>query len=58
MDTLTRRELFRRVGRAAVIGPVLLAARDQQAGLILTLSRLFGPQSLIGRWLRDLYWGW
>lgn len=54
MDTFTRRELFRRLARAAIAGPIVLATRDQQADIILRLSRMFGSGSIIGRWLKGL----
>ncbi len=58
MDTFTRRELFRRLGRAAIVGPVMLATREQQADIVFRLSRLFGGGSLIGRWLKGLALWW
>lgn len=57
MDTLTRRELFRRIGRAAIVGPILLATREPQADLIYRIGRALGHSS-IGRWLRELSWWW
>jgi hypothetical protein len=58
VDTLTRRELLRRVVRAAVLGPVILRTGDQQTDLLFRLSRLFGDGSLIGRWLKELWLRW
>lgn len=58
MDTITRRELFRRLGRAAIVGPILLATREPQADMIYRISRLFGNGSVIGRWLRQISWRW
>ena len=58
MDTLTRRELLRRVIRAAVAGPIILATREQQADLLLRLAALLGKNSAIGRWLSELWWRW
>ncbi len=58
MDTLTRRELFRRIGRAAIAGPIVLATREQQAGLIYRLARLFARGSALRAWLSDLAWWW
>jgi len=59
VDTFTRRELFRRLGRAALVGPIMLATRDQQGELVYRLSILFGGKSsIIGRWLRDLSFHW
>lgn len=58
MDTLTRRELFRRIARAAIAGPIVLATREQQAGAILRLSRMLGSSSLIGQWLKGLWLWW
>ncbi len=58
MDTFTRRELFRRIGRAAIAGPVVLATRDQQAGLLLRLANVFGKRSAVGQWLRELVYDW
>jgi hypothetical protein len=60
VDTLSRRELFRRIGRAAIAAPVLLATQEQQASLVYRLAQLFGGKdTVIGRWLRELwmsYW--
>lgn len=58
MDTFSRRELFRRLGRAAIVGPVMLATRDQQADLVFYVARLFGKGSVIGRWLKRLWMHW
>ena len=58
MDTLTRRELLRRVMRAALVGPVILRTGEQQADVLFRLSRLFGDGSLIGRWLKELWLRW
>jgi hypothetical protein len=58
VDTFTRRELFRRLGRAAIAGPLVLATREQQADLILGLSARFGARSVIGQWLKRLWWWW
>lgn len=58
MDTITRRELFRRIGRAAVIGPVILATRDEQSFLLYRLARIFGDKSAIGRWFWELWIRW
>ncbi len=62
MDTFSRRELLRRLGRAALAAPIMLATRDQQGDLVYRLSVLFGGKSsIIGRWLRDLsfrWWSW
>lgn len=58
MDTFTRRELFRRAARAAIVGPILLATREPQADLIYRISRVFGDGSAIGRWLRTLWLWW
>lgn len=57
MDTITRRELFRRVGRAAVVGPLMLATRDQQVSVLFALARLF-KRSAIGRMLWALWEIW
>ena len=58
MDTLSRRELLRRIARVAVAGPVIMATSEAQAGLVYRLWRLFGRDSAIGRWLFDLYMRW
>lgn len=58
MDTFTRRELFRRLGRAAIAGPILLATREPQADLIYRFGRMLGHDSAIGRWLKQLSWWW
>lgn len=58
MDTFTRRELFRRIARAAIAGPIVLATREQQADAILRLSRMLGSGSLIGQWLKGLWMSW
>lgn len=58
MDTFTRRELFRRIARAAIAGPIVLATREQQADVILRLSRMLGSGSLIGQWLKGLWLWW
>ena len=58
MDTITRRELLRRVARAAVVGPLMLATRDQQADLLYRFAKLSGDGSAIGRWLRELWLRW
>lgn len=58
MGTFTRRELFRRVARAAIVGPVVLATGEQQAELVYRLGSLLGKGSIIGRWLRGLWLPW
>ena len=58
MDTLTRRELLRRVIRAAVAGRIILGTREQQADLLRQLAALLGRNSAIGRWLSELWWRW
>ena len=58
MDTFTRRELFRRLGRAAIAGPIVLVTREQQADLILHLSQRFGASSIVGHWLKRIWWWW
>jgi hypothetical protein len=58
VDTLSRRELIRRIARVAVVAPVIMATSEAQAGLVYRLSRLFGQDSAIGRWLLDLYLRW
>ena len=59
MDTLTRRELFRRLGRAAIAGPILLATREQQGDLVFRLAEAFGGKgSILGRWLRSVWLWW
>jgi len=58
VDTLSRRELFRRIARVAVAGPVIMATSAVQPELVYRLSRLFGQDSAIGRWLLDLYMRW
>lgn len=58
MDTITRRELLRRAARAAVVGPLMLATREQQADLLYRLARLFAEGSAIRRWLTKLSWLW
>jgi hypothetical protein len=57
VETLSRRELLRRIARIAVAGPVIIATSEAQAGLVYKLARLFGD-SAIGRWLLDLYLRW
>ena len=57
METLTRRELLRRLGRAAIAAPVILATKEQQADVLYNLSRVFGSTP-IGTWLRDLWLWW
>jgi hypothetical protein len=58
VDTFPRRELLRRLGRAAIAGPILLATREQQSEIIFHLSRRFGTGSVIGQWLKHLGWWW
>ncbi len=58
MDTITRRELLRRIARAAIVGPIVLGTREQQADLLFRLAGLFGEGSRIGRWLMELGWRW
>ncbi len=58
MDTLSRRELLRRIARAAVVGPLVLATREQQADLLYRLAKMFGDGSAIGRWLKELWLRW
>lgn len=58
MDTITRRELLRRAGRAAIVGPLVLATREQQADLIYRLAKLCAAGSPIRRWLMWLWGGW
>jgi hypothetical protein len=58
VETLSRRELFRRIARVAVAGPVILATSESQAGFVYRLAQLFGRDSALGRWLLDLYIGW
>jgi hypothetical protein len=58
VDTFTRRELFRRLGRAAIAGPLVLATREQQADFILHVSKGFGASSIIREWLTRLWWWW
>ena len=58
MDTITRRELLRRAARAAIVGPLLLASREQQASLLLRLAGLFGRSSPVGRLLERLWIRW
>ncbi|MBI2983969.1 MAG: hypothetical protein HYY42_07335 [Chloroflexi bacterium] len=59
VETFTRRELFRRLGRVALATPIMLATRDQQGELVYRLSVLFGGKSsIVGRWLRDLSRRW
>jgi hypothetical protein len=58
VETLSRRELLRRIARVAVAGPVIMATSEAQAGLVYRLSRLLGRDSAIGRWLLDLYLRW
>lgn len=58
MDTVTRRELLRRVARAAIVGPVILATREEQSFLLYRLAKLFGQDSAIGRWFWGLWARW
>ena len=58
MDTVTRREFLRRIVRAAVVGPIALGTREQQAGLLFRLAQLLGDRSGIGRWLMELWLRW
>lgn len=58
MDTITRRELLRRAGRAAIVGPLMLATREQQADLVYRLAKLCAEGSPIRRWLLQLLRGW
>ena len=58
MDSLTRRELLRRVIRAAVAAPVILGTGGQQADLLRRLAIFFGRDSAIGRWLMEMFWRW
>ena len=57
MDTITRRELLRRMFRVAAVGPIVLGTRAAQEDLLLRLWLLFG-NSAVGRLLRDLYRWW
>jgi len=58
VDTITRRELLRRVGRAALVGPLLLATRDEQSFFLYRLARLFGKDSAIGQFAWKLWTWW
>jgi hypothetical protein len=58
VETLSRRELFRRIGRAAIVGPVVLMTREPQADLLYRIAGRFGWRSLIGRWLSGLADWW
>ncbi len=58
MDTITRREFFRRVARATVVGPVILMTREPQAELLYRIAGRFGWRSVIGRWLSGLADWW
>jgi hypothetical protein len=49
---------LRRVARAAIAGQVILGTRDQQAELLRQLSRLLGRDSIVGRWLKELWLRW
>jgi hypothetical protein len=58
VDAITRRELFRRIGRAAIAGPIILATREEQSILLYRLERFFGSRSMIGRWFSELWTWW
>jgi hypothetical protein len=58
VDTITRREFLRRVVRTAVTAPVVLGTRQQQTELLRRLAALLGEDSMIGRWLSELWWRW
>lgn len=58
MDAISRRELLRRIIRAAIVGPVVIATRDEQADVLYRLAMWFGQSSAVGRWLTGLWWRW
>jgi hypothetical protein len=58
VDTLSRRELLRRLARAAVVGPVMIATHETQSELLYKLAGWFGHGSAIGKWLTELWIRW
>jgi hypothetical protein len=58
VGTLTRRELLRRIARAAVAGLLILGTREEQAGLLRWLAQLVGRNTALGRWLTEAWWRW